>query len=325
MANLWINNVAFPVARDSFRKTPEFVGEIIARSPNGNLLESTTSKNKRRFRFTSAPMSMELARCWEHVIHGNGQSWSFTNGSLYSKKGATVATAGTYSTSTTSPVDALSAARRLEVSSGSAFQVDLADKMYSIEADVWLPSMGFAAALWRLNPNAVADEFVSNYDSWHKIGLTGTGTWTVGTPDPSNVAQYVKSGPATGDVVLASWAFGNFLSMSAGGRFAMHAKKGIDGASSTGAVYFDELLLWPFEIPSAKRVEWLTAWLDLADNVSAPPLPRVYVSGDALGTTQYNVVEVIGRVVEVRQMGAALAGSSFASNVCVMDVELIEV
>jgi hypothetical protein len=321
VAYLWLNNVAFPVARDSLRMTPEYVGEALGRSPNGGLLESSTGKNKRRWRFTSAPMSFALAKAWAHIVNGNGQSWSFTNGSLYSKKGVTVSAAGSLTTTVTG-VDALSGTRFLEIASDSQFQVSLADKMHSIESDVWGPADGFTAVFWRENPEST-DELIGGFDDWTGMCLTGTGTWTVGTPNPSNVTQYAAL--FGGAAAQSAFSMGYFTRMSAAGIFAVYAKAGDGGGASTSFVHYDEIMVLPFEIPSGYGQAWADAWIQLATNVSAPPLPRIYMSGDALGTTQYDVVEAIGRVVEVRQMGAAVGGASFAANVCTMEIELIEV
>lgn len=316
-----VNSIPFSVARDSFSEATEFVGELLQRGANSNLIESRIGSNKRRWTMRSTPLPIDVAIAWVHMLHGNGQTWTF-DVDTYSAKGVANSVAGNFTIG--APLSGGVGAGSLSVTTlGLPWVVYLGDKMHSNEADSWLPTKGWTACFWR--QNSIIEDGTSASPFYY--GIQGATSYVQGAgANPASITQY-RTGGFGYTVTAGSFNVGNFSGMTASGDFSLWAKGAAAAADITKQ--YDELSVYPFEFPSSVAIAWHTA---LAEHVRLRGIPAtagaVHVGGSALNTTNSGPVggrQAVGRVRSMKQMGAALAGSAFSPDVYVLDVELIEV
>jgi len=303
MPHLTVNGVTFPGEANSFAESPEFIGDVTGRSQSGALVESRTTR-KRRWSVRSVFLQAAEAEAWRTMLEGGGHQWSLS-GNAISSKGVGPQAGGTFSFATMgAPAGNLGC---ISVGAGASVAWNLA----SVMGPGWTPTSGYTVAVYRQNSTTLGDTATGFF----RYLVTGSVTWTVGTPNPGSLTQYQ-------DGTSGSFAVGRWLEMSSAGVLSLFGEG--DAAGANFAHNYAMLTALPFALPSG----WQSSLVSFTDTRRLAGLPwisqtpRVVLGGDAIPDA--NGVSVCARVTVLEQRNVVLGGAH-RNNARVLTVDFIEV
>ena len=308
MPALTINGITIPVRGDSFSEERIQIGDSFQRSVGGAMFSSKIN-SRRRFRFSTSPLSTTDAERIASLIEGNAHAWTF-DFDLSSMSGITNFTA-TGAALATSPASR-DGTKNLGVPSTTGFEVNLQDKFSSLGEQGFSPFSGdgWTACFWRYC-TAAADGVPST--GWYHFIVTGIVTVSRGvSANPAALTQYR-------DGVAGSFGSGNIVSMSSLGVFGVWGYQTVANVGS--ASNYDDLVVFPFRFTAAMASQFYTG----AAGFAVPIFPALVVAGDHVDRYATSEKAICyGRVDSMSHINATMPGTTSKPNVKILEVTLEE-
>lgn len=258
--------ITLPFARNEWRQTPVRVGAGDGRVDSGVAVTSETVR-KREWEAKTIVGPQAEREALRRILEGDGLHVDFNDASDFSWSGIGPSVAPASSFTTPGARGSGSNPCRI-VASGGELRYALASHMRQPDG-TWGATKGWTVAVFRRL------EVADGGDGTTFVDHLATGSVAVvrgAAANPVGVTQY-KSG------VAGNWSMGNWLSVSAAGEVGIH---GYSNAGVAGAYRYDELLVWPFALPSTVMATWAAAIATFRAAQSMGRLPRVLLHGDCI-------------------------------------------
>lgn len=313
MPALTLNGLTIPVLADTFEEQTIDSGDVFARASTGKMFGSLGVR-KRRWRFRTKHLDASTAKKLRLFIEGNSLSWSFNGGLI-----------GSAGVSNTNPCDGSFVAGWLgqglalnDIPTGW-FSVDMSNKVNVPNG--WTPGNGWTL-MFRVYQTVAADGVPA--DGWYHYIVTtdyGVSVTAGASANPDFVTQYRYG-------VAGSYNLGRIFNVSSSGNLVGVA--GFDLSGSPAVRTYDELVFFPFGLPTTVAAPWSETWaIQLYDESvkgAWPSAPIMRAAGDHIDRFSNTLgVDVVCRIESIEHINATMPGSTSKPNVKVMDVVMEEV
>jgi hypothetical protein len=295
-----IFGINVPARKNSWPGQPQFVGDELGRGAAGVLEDQFVRRVREWSGVKMVFQEPETGHALRRLLEGEYIHFDF-DADMLARSGEGPASGGGYTRSNTGGKHG----GKVAVSSGSFLAFDLA-RALGVE-DGWDPTQGWTLICWK--QLTTADDGVGGTGTYYLHIATGDVAVTQGaSANPAGVTQYR-------DGVAGSYSMGNWIDVTADGVVRLHGK---DNDASNNAKDYDDLVVLPFKLPTARAATWaaqLSAWMD---EYAFGDAPFVKLSGDCI--PDLLPLDVHVTVTSEQSVNATLAGVHY--NNC-LELELV--